>query len=73
MAVNFVEAQINQAISECTGSTDTGGSGCLWVSQPGAIRVFDKDGDLQSIFKLYSADAMTAATVFGIANGYASC
>ena len=50
-AVNLVQAQINQATS----------SGLAWASQPGAIRVFDNTGNLQNVYRLYSAPTLSAA------------
>lgn len=50
-AVNLVQAQINEATS----------SGLAWASQPGAIRVFDNSGNLQNIYRLYSAPTLSAA------------
>lgn len=50
-AVNLVQAQINEATS----------SGLAWASQPGAIRVFDNTGNLQNVYRLYSAPTLSAA------------
>lgn len=49
-AVNLVQAQINEATA----------SGLAWASQPGAIRVFDINGDLKNIYRLYSAPTLSA-------------
>lgn len=46
-AINVVQAQINEA-------TMLPGTNA-WASQPGAIRVFDDNGALTKIYKLYSA------------------
>jgi Tfp pilus assembly protein PilX len=54
-AVNLVQAQINEATT--LGITATGGATYTWGSQPGAIRVFDNTGALNSIYRLYSATA----------------
>jgi uncharacterized protein (TIGR02600 family) len=51
-AVNLVQGQINQA-------TTRGNTYC-WASQPGAIRVFDDSGNLDSIYRLYSAYSLSA-------------
>lgn len=58
MAVHRVFAQIrdattlNQRIDTPLNQRDT------WASQPGALRVFSASGNLRSIYKLYSSDAM---------------
>ena len=52
--VNLVQAQISTASNR--------GEGFIWASQPGAIRSFDQQGDLDQIFRLYSATSLTAAT-----------
>lgn len=49
IAVSIVQAQIQQA------STQAGGSIPLaWASQPGLARTFKQDGNLNTIYKLYS-------------------
>ncbi len=58
-AVNLVQATINEA----TTTTATGSS--TWASQPGAVRVFDDDGKLTKIYRLYSSTAMSTATSSG--------
>lgn len=52
-AVNLVQAQINEATT--LGIGDDGSATETWGSQPGAIRVFQADGTLDSIYRLYSA------------------
>ena len=52
-AVNLVQGQINQAT--------TRGSNYCWASQPGAIRVFNSTGNLDSIYRLYSASSLQPA------------
>ena len=61
MAVNLVQAQINEATSK------TEGTGFAWGCQPGAIRLFDNTGVLNSIFRLYSAPSRTATSVTDLA------
>ncbi len=39
-----------------------------WTSQPGAIRVHNMEGDLESIYKLYSSNEMTATSVAATAS-----
>ncbi len=53
-AVNLVQAQINEA-------TTLGSGTYAWVSQPGAVRVYDNTGSLKRIFRLYSASSMVTA------------
>ncbi len=53
-AINLVQAQINEATSQ--------GINYAWASQPGAIRVFDNAGALHEIYRLYSAQKLTATT-----------
>ncbi|HSI86045.1 MAG: Verru_Chthon cassette protein A [Candidatus Methylacidiphilales bacterium] len=48
--VNLVQAQINEATTLDPNNA--------WASQPGAIRVFDDNGDLRKIFRLYSSAAV---------------
>ncbi len=55
MAVNLVEAQIADA--------STQGNNSIWASQPGAIRLFNSSGNLQTVYRLYSAATMTTATI----------
>ncbi len=61
-AVNLVESQINEAIANTGGST-----GCVWCSQPGAVRVYDKTGHVKTIYRLYSAGALQAGTAAELA------
>jgi uncharacterized protein (TIGR02600 family) len=49
-AVNLVIAQIREATSDASGDVS-------WASQPGALRTFNANGDLE-LFKLYSSDRM---------------
>ncbi len=51
-AVNLVQAQINDATSAGLGHT--------WASQPGAVRVFDDNGQLTKVYRLYSAASMNS-------------
>jgi uncharacterized protein (TIGR02600 family) len=51
--VNLVQGQIDHAA--------TAGAGTAWASQPGAVRLFDSSGNLQRIYRLYSAPSVTAA------------
>lgn len=53
-AVSLVQGQINLATSQ--------GSSVAWVSQPGMVRTFSGT-NLLNAYKLYSADAMVAASV----------
>lgn len=53
-AVNLVQGQINQATSR--------GSTYAWASQPGAIRVFNNNGDLTAIYRLYSSPSLTTTS-----------
>lgn len=58
MAVNLVQAQIQQA------STQTDGNNPMaWASQPGMVRTFRPDGTLATGYKLYSDAAMTTTSV----------
>lgn len=54
MAINLVQGEINEATGQGTNSA--------WASQPGAIRVYDNTGALVTIYKLYSAQALTATS-----------
>lgn len=49
-AVNIVQAQINEATITPVDSA--------WASQPGAIRVFDNQGNLTKIYRLYSSASL---------------
>ena len=60
MAVNLVQAQINDASSQ--------GTDKAWASQPGAVRVFNNSGTLLNIYRLYSADTMTTSNPLNLAN-----
>ena len=60
MAVNLVQAQINDATSQ--------GTSMAWASQPGAVRVFDNSGVLQNIYRLYSAASMTTSQTSDLAS-----
>jgi uncharacterized protein (TIGR02600 family) len=51
--VNLVQGQIDHAA--------TAGSNTAWASQPGAVRLFDSSGNLQRIYRLYSAKSVTAS------------
>ncbi len=54
----FADAAVNMAIAqirEGTTQVDTDGTALAWSSQPGAIRVYQKNGQLKAIYKLYSA------------------
>ena len=50
--LNLVEGLINEATTQ--------GISYAWVSQPGAIRVFDNTGASYKTFKLYSAPSMSS-------------
>jgi uncharacterized protein (TIGR02600 family) len=58
--VNLVEAEINDATTTARNNT--------WASQPGAIRAFDNNGNLVSIYRLYSAPSLTATSAAQLAN-----
>lgn len=57
--VNIVQGQINRATNV--------DEGFVWASQPGAIRTFQPDGDLDTIFRLYSATSLTSSSVGDLA------
>jgi type II secretory pathway pseudopilin PulG len=57
--VNLVQGQIDHATS--TGSEKT------WASQPGAVRLFDASGNLERIYRLYSAPDTTATAAADLA------
>lgn len=59
-AVNLVQGQINDATSQ--------GTDKAWASQPGAVRVFDNNGNLNRIYRLYSSGSMTTTTPSDLAN-----
>ncbi|GEP41832.1 hypothetical protein BGE01nite_11230 [Brevifollis gellanilyticus] len=56
--VAMAVAQLRQAIEPAANATTSK----VWTSQPGAIRVHRATGDLQTIYKLYSASSLTADT-----------
>jgi uncharacterized protein (TIGR02600 family) len=51
--VNLIQAQINEATLQ--------GVTYAWASQPGAIRLFDNNGSLCKIYRLYSAQSLVAS------------
>ena len=55
MAQNLVQAQIHDATTLNQKSGTALDKRDTWASQPGAIRVYQPDGSLREIFKLYSA------------------
>lgn len=59
-AVNIVMAQIREAT--LSGITAQGEGRHAWASQPGALRVWDDDGRLVQIYKLYSAARLKATS-----------
>jgi hypothetical protein len=69
--VNLVQAEINDATTYGTSNQNSGGTApYTWVSQPGAIRVYDSSQngagatlDLQKIYRLYSAPALTTSNI----------
>ena len=62
LAVNLVQAQINEA------TLNTVGTGKTWGSQPGAIRTFNNTGGLDTIYRLYSATTRTTTSLNDLAN-----
>ena len=65
MAVNLVQAQIDHA----TTSSGTGGQPrTSWVSQPGALRLYNDSGALQRIYRLYSAETFTTSDANDLAS-----
>ena len=58
--INIVQGQINRATKVASGS--------VWASQPGAIRTFQSNGSLDTIFRLYSAAALTASSASALAD-----
>jgi hypothetical protein len=54
-SVNLVLAQIKTATAGVTAS----GRDLAWVSQPGMIRTYDRQGSLERAYKLYSSDFMS--------------
>lgn len=58
--LEIVQGQIREAT--ISGIEGTGEGTHAWASQPGAIRVFDDEGGLVNIFKLYSSDMMVTGT-----------
>ncbi len=60
MVVNLVQAQINHATGQ--------GAAKVWVSQPGAVRLFNADGSLSLVYKLYSASMLTTSDATTLAN-----
>lgn len=61
--VNIVQGQINQATKLAPGF--------VWASQPGAIRTFTSDGELDTIYRLYSASSLTAPNYASLAGDVA--
>ncbi len=59
LAVNLVQGQINHAT--------TLGADKAWASQPGALRVFNTAGSLEKIYRLYSAESLSATTAAQLA------
>jgi uncharacterized protein (TIGR02600 family) len=59
--VSIIQAQINEA------TTKTAGTGFVWASQPGAIRLFDNTGALNNIYRLYSAPSRTTPNLSDLA------
>jgi len=66
-AVNMVIAQIREATNVGGGPLDQRRA---WASQPGAIRVWRNDGDLDAIYKLYSSSVMKTGAVDAIQSDY---
>ena len=62
--VNIVQAQINHATSQGANPA----SPKAWASQPGAIRLFNADGSLSLVYKLYSSDTLTTPDAATLAN-----
>lgn len=62
-AVNVALAQLRNA----TTGTFTSGAPKPWTSQPGGIRVHNMDGSLNTLFKLYSSNVMTASSLNSVA------
>lgn len=62
-AVNLVQGQINHATTQSTVAVPY-----AWASQPGAIRLFNADGTLKLIYRLYSANTMTTNVATDLAN-----
>lgn len=56
MAVNLVQAQIQDATTDAQTASTALASRNSWASQPGAIRVYTPAGSLALIYKLYSSD-----------------
>ncbi len=61
--VNLALGQLREATSR----TDGTGTPAPWTSQPGAVRVHRMDGELQWLYKLYSAEEMRVTDSSGIA------
>ncbi|SKA99387.1 Verru_Chthon cassette protein A [Prosthecobacter debontii] len=62
-AVNVALAQLRQA----TEQTFPSQTPKPWTSQPGAIRVHNMDGTLNTLYKLYSSNSMTATALTQVA------
>ncbi|CAN5343721.1 hypothetical protein BH09VER1_BH09VER1_27730 [soil metagenome] len=60
VVVNLVQGQINDATSQ--------GAGTAWASQPGAVRVYDSTGGMKTLYRLYSASALTTSQASDLAN-----
>ncbi len=56
-ALNVAIGQINDA-TRTTGAGGGGAANRAWASQPGMIRTYDSSGNVDTIYKLYSADNM---------------
>lgn len=62
---------IEEQIWGATTKGQTGSLGAVthtWASQPGAIRVFDNQGNLDSLYKLYSSSRMEESNTSFLAN-----
>lgn len=59
MALNYVQAQIRDATTDGQKTSTPLAQRNTWASQPGAIRTYTIDGNLQSIYKLYSSTSGT--------------
>lgn len=66
LADTAVNAVITQVMSGTAGFRSKGGGNrevVAWASQPGAIRNYDTEGNLDKVYKLYSAPQMVTATI----------
>lgn len=61
-ALNVALAQLRDA----TSGEFVDGTPMPWTSQPGAIRAHNRDGSLNRLFKLYTAEMMQAASLEGV-------